>query len=241
MITVLCEPTDHAALWAASCLRARGLAVDVVTATDLAAAERWEHRLGNGSPSIAIQLSDGRQLVGSAMRGVLNRLSFLPAAWLQRIGGADRDYAVQEMYAFYLSWLHALSGPVVNAPMPQGLCGNWRHNSMWYALAGRAGLPMPTYRQSSDDDPTLAWQPRALPAPLTALVVGRHLVAPPALPITLHPACLDLARAAGAALLGIDFAPDRNGNWQFIGASVMPDLISGGAALIEALAETLDA
>jgi hypothetical protein len=215
--------------------------VDVVTGADLAAAESWEHRLGIAEPSIAIRLSDGRELVGCAMGGVLNRLSFVPAAWLDRIGGADRDYAVQEMYALYLSWLHALPGPVVNAPMPQGLCGNWRHNSMWYSLAGQAGLPVATYRLSSEDDPELAWQPRMLPAPLTAFAVGRHLIASPALPVALHPACLRLARAAGAALLGIDFAPDSNGQWQFIGASVMPDLISGGEALIDALTDTLEA
>jgi hypothetical protein len=241
MVIVFCEDFDHAALWAANRLHERGVGIDVITGTDLAAAERWDHRLGVAGATIAIQLSDGRCVTGGETRGVLNRLSYLPAAWLRRIGGADRDYALQEMYALYLSWLHALPGPVVNPPVPQGLCGNWRHPSMWTLLAGRAGLPVPAYRQTSDDDPTLTWQQRTTPAPLTAFAVGRHVVAPPALPIVLHDACRRLARCAGAPLLGIDFAPNAAGHWQFIGASVMPDLICGGEALIEALAETLTA
>jgi hypothetical protein len=241
MVIVCCEDFDHAALWAANRLRERGIGIDVITGSDLAAAEHWDHRLGVAGAAITIRLRDGRCVTGGETRGVLNRLSYLPAAWLRRIGGADRDYALQEMYALYLSWLHALPGPVVNPPVPQGLCGNWRHPSMWMLLAGRAGLPAAAYRQTSDDDPTQTWQQRTTPAPATAFAVGRHVVAPPALPPALHGACLRLARSAGTPLLGIDFAPDARGYWQFIGASVMPDLICGGEALIEALAETLTA
>ncbi len=239
MVTVFCEDFDHAALWAAGRLRQRGVIVDVITGADLASAERWDHRLAAGRASIAIQLSDGRTVIGAETRGVLNRLSYLPAAWTTRIGGQDRDYALQEMYALYLSWLHALPGPVVNPPKPQGLCGNWRHPSSWMLLANKAGLSVPTYRQSNDDDPALAWQQRTAPAPLSAFAIGRHVVAPPAFPIALHEPCRRLAQSAGVTLLGIDFAPDMDGNWQFIGASVMPDLISGGEPLIDAITDTL--
>jgi hypothetical protein len=240
VVLVLCEGFDHAAFWAIGRLRGRGIAVDVVTGDDLAAAECWDHRLGAAGVFIGIRLRDGRHIVGDDARGVLNRLSYLPNAWLQRIGGPDRDYALQEMYALYLSWLHSLKGPVINPALPQGLCGNWRHPSMWMLLAGRAGLPVAPYRLSSEDDPTLTWQPRPVPAPLTAFVAGRHVVAP-TLPDELREPCRRLASLAGATLLGIDFAPDDEGDWQFTGASVMPDLITGGDALIDALAEALNA
>jgi hypothetical protein len=240
LILVLCEAFDHAALWAASGLRQRGVAVDTLTGADLDAAEQWEHRVGAAGADVVIQFVNGSRLVGSETRGVLNRLSYLPTAWLQRIGGPDRDYAMQEMYALYLSWLHALPGPVLNPPQPQGLCGNWRHRSMWAMLAGRAGLPMAPYRQSSDDDPMLAWLPQPS-APLTAFVVGRHVIAPPALPHDLYAACRRLSQSAGAPLLGVDFAPDATGGWQFTGASVAPNLTAGGEQLIDALAETLAA
>jgi hypothetical protein len=61
------------------------------------------------------------------------------------------------------------------------------------------------------------------------------------LPDELREPCRRLASLAGATLLGIDFAPDDEGDWQFTGASVMPDLITGGDALIDALAEALNA
>ncbi len=240
MVLVLCEGFDRAAFWAAGRFRERGIAVDVVTGDDLAAAECWDHRLGAAGVSLSIQLRDGRRVVGDDTRGVFNRLSYLPNAWLQRIGGPDRDYALQEMYALYLSWLHSLKGPVVNPATPQGLCGNWRHPSMWMVLAGRAGLPCAPYQLSSDDDPALTWQARSTPAPMTAFLAGHHVVAP-ALPIGLHEACRRLASLAGVRLLGIDFAPAGSGGWHFTGASVMPDLIAGGDALIDALIEVLHA
>jgi hypothetical protein len=240
VVLVLCEGFDHAAFWAAGRFRERGIAVDVVTGEDLAAAECWDHRLGTAGFSISIQLRDGRRLVGDDTRGVLNRLSYLPNALLQQIGGSDRDYALQEMYALYLSWLHSLKGPVVNPATPQDLCGNWRHPSMWMVLAGRAGLPCVSYRLSSDDDPTLTWQVHPTPAPMTAFVAGHDVVAP-TLPAELREGCRRMASLADVKLLGVEFAPDGKDGWQFTGASVMPDLIAGGDALIDALIEALHA
>jgi hypothetical protein len=241
VVLVFCEGFDHSALWAAGRLGERGTVVDVVSADDLAAAECWDHRLGAAGTAITIQLTDGRRVTGDDRCGVLNRLSYLPAAWLRRVGGPDRDYALQEMYALYVSWLHALKGPVMNRPTPQGLCGNWRHPSIWMLLAARAGLPVPRFCQSSDDDPALSWQSRTAPTALTAFVAGRHVVAPPALPIGLREPCRRLADAAGVTLLGVDFEPDSAGIWRFASASVMPNLMAGGDALIDALAETLSA
>jgi len=52
-------------------------------------------------------------------------------------------------------------------------------------------------------------------------------------------ACLRLANAAGCPLLGIDFAPNADGVWRMISASVIPDLTRGGEVLIDALARAL--
>jgi hypothetical protein len=238
LVLVICEEWDFAALWAADQLRSRGVVVDILTSADLAAAERWEHRLGQASVTFALTLAGGERCMSSQMvRGALNRLSFLPSAWLQRIGGPDRDYAIQEMHALYLSWLAALPGPVLNRPTPQGLCGNWRHPSAWAALAGRAGLPTARYCQSSEDDPSEAWQPAGAPPAAIAFVVGERVIAPPALPTHFYEACRRLANSAGARLLGIDFLPATPGEWRFTGASVMPDLVRGGEPLADALAE----
>lgn len=235
---MVCEETDLAAFWAAERLRSRGLPVEVVTGADLAAAERWEHRLGRSGTTFALTFAGGERCLHSQeVGGVLNRLSFLPSAWLLRIGGPDREYAIQEMHALYLSWLHALPGPILNRPTPQGLCGNWRHPSAWAFLAAQAGLAVPLYRQSSEDDPAETWQAATEPPLATVLVVGERIIASPVVPEDQHEACRRLARAAGTALLGINFTPVAGDGWGFSGASVMPDLIRGGEPLADALAE----
>jgi hypothetical protein len=238
LVLVLCEESDLAALWAASCLQSRGVTVEIVTGAELSAAERWEHRVGRSAATLDLALVGGHRRLSSAeVKGGLNRLSFLPSAWLKRIGGPDRDYAIQEMYALYLSWLHALPGPLLNRPTPQGLCGNWRHPSAWAALAARAGLPIAPYRQSSDDDPAELWQPSKLPPAMTAFVVGEEVIIPAEAPSDWQEACRRLARLADTSLLGIDFAPSEDDGWRFSGASVMPDLVRGGEPLADALAE----
>ena len=239
MLLVLCEESDVGATWAAARLGEAGLAVRVVTGAALAAAERWEHRVGRGGASTKIRLAGGECLSSDEIGPVLNRLSFVPAAWMRRTGGPDRDYAVQEVQALYLSWLHALPGLVLNPPTPQGFCGNWRHPSAWAALAGRAGLPAVPYRLSSEDDPADAWQPNGAEA--TAFVVAGRVVRPPGLPASLEAPCLALAHQSATPLLGIDFATDTNGAWRMTGASVMPDLFRGGDALIGAFAEVFAA
>ena len=228
-----------AAVWATD--RVRGLPIEVVTGADLATAIRWEHRIGRSGIVFALDLADGRRISGKDPSGVLNRLSFLPSAWVQRVGGSDKDYALQEMYAFFLSWLHSLPGPLLNPPTPQGLCGNWRHPSSWAFLACQAGLPVRTYRQSSEDDPAALWQSVTGPAEATVFVAGGHVIVPSPLPSRLGEPCLSLAHAAGTTLLGINFAFGEEDGWYFSGASVMPDLIRGGEPLLNAMAEVLAA
>lgn len=237
MILILCEETDMSARWAAAVLRLRGHRVKIVTGAELIAAPRWHHRLGQAGVDCEIELAASDRLCASETHGVLNRLPSLPAAWFRRYGGADRDYAVQEMHAFYLSWLYALPGPVLNPPTPQGLCGNWRHPSAWTALAAAAGLPVRPYLQTSDDDPNRPWQQDH--AGERVHVVRNRVIGPPSLTEPLGDACLRLAAAAGSPLIGVDFAVGARGRWEFVGASVLPDLIGGGDVLADALAEAL--
>ena len=241
MVLILCEGTDRVAHWAAGCLRQRGLGADIVTGADLAAAGRLEHRVGRAGASFELALAGGGRLSSRTVTGVLNRLPYLPAACLRAIGGPDRDYAVQELYALYLSWLHSLPGPQLNRPAPQGLCGNWRHPASWTALASQAGLPSVPYRQSSQDDPATLWQRITVPDAATVFVVGARVVAHPAVPRQWDAACRDLARRAGTDLLGIDFAPGPDGQWRCVAASVMPDLMRGGEPVVDALAEVFRA
>jgi hypothetical protein len=240
MLLVLCDENDVSALWAAGALRARGLSPTVLTGADLAAAQRWEHRVGMGTVGCEIVLCNGVVLRSREVHAVLNRLPTVPWTWQRHIGGADRDYAIQEMYAFYLSWLHGLPGRKLNPPTPQGLCGNPRHPSVWAALAARAGLPMSPFRQTSEDDPELHWR-ETPPSAATLHVVGARVVGPQSLVQSHEQACLRLSRAAGAPLLGVDFLSNPDGVWRMAHASIMPNLSCNGNELADALAEELAA
>lgn len=236
MVLILCEISDGAALWAAGRLQERGIAVDLVTGAALGAARRWEHRITGTDVHTAITLPDGRVLDSADARPILNRLSYIPTERLRAVSGADFGYAMQELYALYLSWLAGWSARVINRPVPQGLCGNFRHPSEWATLAARAGLPTTPWKQGSDDAPDQAWLPR--PAELAVHVCGDAVVAPVALPDALTTGCRRLAALAGCDLLGIDFERDDTGEgWRLTSASPLPDLIRGGDALADALAK----
>ena len=150
---------------------------------------------------------------------------------------ADREYAMQELTSFYLSWLQALPGVVINRPEPQGFCGRWRHSSEWAVLALRAGLPAPPYRQTVDDDPASGY--RSL-APIgakveTVIALEGKLFGAEVPEVTAH-ACLRLAQLAESDLLGITLFQAANGIWKFAAATPYPDFKNAGPELIEHMA-----
>jgi len=238
-ITVICGDQDLSALWIISKLQERGVGVDLVTAAALGAAVGWEHFLENGEVKSEVALPDGRILRFGHDDVVLNRLVQPPSERINRIAGADRDYALQEMNALYLSWLFSLPGKVVNRATPQGLAGSMRHPSHWTALARAAGLPVAAWRQSDEDDPNDLWRPRQ--AAFTVFAVDDRIVAPDGLAPNIVDGCKALARASDATLLGIDFvARADNSCWEFIGASPVPALVQGGDQLADAIAALQD-
>ena len=245
MVWVLCEVADLPALWAARGLERRGIGVEVVSAPLLAYALQWEHRVGDDNASFSIELSDGRRLCSSESVGVLNRLSAAPTAYLDAVGSPDRDYAVQELHALFLSWLYALPGPVVNRPTPNGLSGRWRHPSEWVMLSAEAGLVAIPFRQSSEDPPdaSMRWgwpaQGGELEPRVTVFVAGEHVVASaPGIPDAVLDGCRRLGRLAGETLLGVDLVPWDSG-WAVAGGSAVPDLSLGGEPLLDVLREVL--
>jgi hypothetical protein len=180
MWLVLCDRTDHAALWA--------------------------HR-----------------------RLAAHRLVAVPDRHLALAREADRDYARQELFAFFVSWLTSLPGRVVNRPTPQGLCGSWRHRSEWLALAAAAGLETVPFRMNGDvpDGGFFA-------AARTVVVVeGEALGA--GLPSAVRAGCVRLAELAGATVLGVELAADG----RVTGATPLPDLRLGGERALGLLAAAL--
>ena len=240
MWLVLCATNDIAALWAARGLIARGLQpLEIVTAESLSYNQSFAHRLSSGRFSVEIALADGRILDGSKIRGTLNRLQSIPCAHLRTAEVADRQYAQQELFALYLSWLNALPGVMVNRPTPGGLSGDWRHPSEFVWLAKRAGLSTTPYQQSE----SRAALPPYTPDPLTrrsVIVVGGESCASNASE-EVSAGCVRLAELAATSLLGIDFNVTPDGDWIFSQATPLPDLRLGGDMLLDALARTLHA
>jgi hypothetical protein len=239
MWLVLCASSDVSALWAYQGLKARGLTpLELVSAEMLAYSLRWEQRLGSDGSSLEITLADGRTISDVTTRGVLNRLMSVPPEHLLAAHPNDRDYATQELTAFYMSWLYALPQPVLNRPAPQGLSGQWRHVSEWVWLASKAGLPTSEYRQSSHDHlDEMGVERRLVPVgtPVNVvIVVAGHVVGAPA-PTDILRGCQRLAELAGTELLGIEFAPGSAGDWTFAGATPVPDLRLGGQPLLDVL------
>ena len=243
MWLVLCETHDAAATWAWSRLRSRGLApLEILSADQLALSDFQEHRVDGPRTTLRFRTEDGLQVDGRRLSGVLNRLYSVPVGHWRQASEADRSYVQQEMFAFFLSWLHALPCPVINRPTPQGLCGQWRQESEWAWLARQAGLPVARYRQTSRDtlDESLG-QRRLVPAGAvvhTAIVCGGRVVGA-AIPASLTAGCLALSALARTPLLGIDLVESADAGWQFAGASPTPDLRLGGEPFVDALMHEL--
>jgi hypothetical protein len=241
MWLVLCSPGDASVPWVHQGLANRGLLpLWPIGPAALFQGCRWEHRVASDGCASRLTLADGRVLESGQVRGTLNRLTGVPAELFD--GSADRDYAVQELYALLLSWLHSLPAPVINRPVPQGISGAWRHSSQWVQLAARAGLPVPGYRRTSADPRSALYADSPLfPAGTptrTVLVLGGYTAGAPA-PPGIAEGCRRLARMAGTSLLGVDFADGGTGAWTFAAASPLPDLRIGGEGFLDLLAAAL--
>lgn len=243
MLLVLCESDDQAALWAGEGLLDRGLPVELVTADDLAQAVRWKHRLGSAGTASEVVLGDGRVLDSTGVTGTLNRLVTTPPWQLAAASEVDREYAAQEVFSLWLSWLWSLPGPMLNRPTPQGLSGCWRHDSEWAVLAAQAGLRTPTYQMTSSEPNGRQLVPDGEldeERVATSFVVGRRVVAGPQ-QAGIAEGCRRLATASRTALLGVDLIEHQLGGWTFLQASPTPELRLGGDAILDALAAELRA
>ncbi len=243
MWLVLCASNDISALWAYQGLKKRGLEpLELVTTETLAYGVRWEHRLGADGVYIDITLADGRRIRNKDVRGVLNRFLSAPSESLLLIHPSDRDYVIQELHTFFLSWLYTLPQPMLNRPTPQGLSGQWRHVSEWLCLASKAGLPTPNYKQSSHYlTNEMSGATRIVPIGTvvnTIIVVDGYVVGASAHPHILE-GCQRLAELSKTALLCVEFATGPEDNWTFAGATTNPDLRLGGEALLDVLTRVL--
>lgn len=238
MWLVLCNANDDSARWAYLGLKKRGLhPLEIVWAESLAYSTSIKHRLETNNAATQIKLADGREINSASVRGVFNRLYRLPTEHLRAADTTDRQYAEQELYALFLSWLYALPGKMLNRPAPQGLSGAWLHQSKLTWFASQAGLSTKIYRQGSalsENSQTLASQDCGQ----TLIVLGETCFGAFA-PEQVRQNCVQFAKMCGVEILGVDFRFDSQGEWIFAGATPLPDLRIGGEALLDRLFEAL--
>lgn len=237
---VFAPAADPSAAWALRGLRARGLSpLEFVSSELLLRSRRWVHRVGDGGDTVEVELADGRTIRSEDVRGLLNRITYIAPDQLLPPSD-DRDYVIQELHAFFISWLNALPGHVLGRPTPQGLCGRWRQLSEWTLLAETAGLPTPGYRQSSlDADGFARFSLAPADAALQTVFVVNGAATGADAPTELLEGCARLAALAGGELLGVEFTVDEHGRWCFARASPVPDLESGGEPLLDLLEAAL--
>lgn len=238
MFFVFADSGDQAALWAAQGLRARGLdPVEVITPKVLASSPRWEHRVGQSGVVTSIGFHRNRRLETGGVRGILNRIGFLPIDLFQSGKPDDRQYAQQELTALLMSCFHGLDCPVMNRPVAQGMAGAWRHPAEWAVLAARAGLRAWSYRMQAGV-PITGWSvaPANLPRK-TVFVVGDRVSGEA--PIHILEASRRLAALSRTAMLGVEFVDGPECEWIFAGASPQPDLRIGGEPLLDTICAVL--
>lgn len=235
MWLVLAQHWDGTAWWAWRGLAARGLApIEFVSVDELTTGTRWVHTVGLSGAGFEARLPRGQLLRSDDIDGVLNRIGFVPPSAVAALDMGDREYASQELGAFFLSWLFSIRGPVLNRPTARGLAGAWRSPVEWSWLAGQCGLPSTPYPSGSEVDGS-----RPPPdASLLAIVIGDHVVGDE-LPDDLRAGCRRLARQADTPVLGIWFERRPFGGPVFARADLLPPLERGGDSSLDALAKTL--
>jgi hypothetical protein len=250
MWLVLCEEGDRSAQWVYEGLRARQAPAELVTAEMLAHASRWVHMVGPGRVGAELLLPDGRLLEFNTVGATLNRLTGLELTRAFSVS-PDREYALQEVFALYLSVLQCPRGPILNRPSPQGLSGRIRSVPEWLMLAATSGLATLPFCVSSHVDtsgqdatktahPDSHCQPETMPdlagASLQQIIVAAgEVFGADNISRATADAARRLTKLAGVELLGLQLTMTDRGEAWFHAADLYPDLSIGRDPLLDHL------
>jgi hypothetical protein len=146
--------------------------VSLVTGGELASSPELDHHVTKGRGTFAVTLADGRRFADDGFDVVFNRLQGGEVPWFGGAADEDREYAMAETYAAWMSLLRSFRSPVVNPVGPRGLAGPGKSQLEWLALAADCGLPVreAVFTSSARRHSTRALAPHELPedTPLAA-------------------------------------------------------------------------
>jgi hypothetical protein len=191
----------------------------------------WRHYFAARGVSVAV--IGGREVAIEEITGVVSCLPSVSEPELLHIVPADRAYVAAEMTAFLLSWLSALSCPVVNKPSPTCLSGPYWRPEQWAYYAAQVGMRVHAVQRR------IAFARESIPAPqegTTVTVVGERCIGQA--DDTIMTAAVRLARVADVEMLAVRFSGPEPGA-TFLGADPQPDLTSPETAdtVLEYMAE----
>lgn len=148
---IFARTDDETAIRVYSRIRERidSTSVRFISDDELSHALHWSHRVDSGGVETDILLASGQEIRSSSIGLVFNRLIYPSLDYFSGSSEQTINYAHQEMYALWLSWLKSLSCPVVNPPTVYGISCQNRSLAEWLYLAGQAGFPTDTYRFTS--------------------------------------------------------------------------------------------
>ncbi len=222
---ILSEPGDPTAEWVKVGLAQRHLNSHVVTTRDLITATNWVHTVSNESVGTIFNTQGGQRLCSEGFGHALSLISYVPPRLAHAFAAPDREYVSQEWIAFIASALAAVPN-WVNPIGPGGLAGRYRSRPEWTLLACEAGLlcgigDLPTVT------PTMNWNREVL--------VLDNRVFSEGVPKVISRRVCELFLLAEIRLGGVRFCVDGR-RWRFVDATAAPQLMPGGAPLLDALA-----
>ena len=234
---ILCDPGDDAALWLHDTLRDLGLCrIDLVSVGQLVYSTRIVHQLSDAVERGEIHLSDGRTLRPEAIRGLVNRVNFLPTRHFDNVATADQGYATEELSAFFLAWLDAIPGRVINPPLPFSLNGGDFPIATVMHCAATAGLPTGGWHARAHESEA---ETSSSIEPTHVVIVFVGILFGPILPRDLQDACRRLAILLGLPLMQVALRRLRTGEWRFMSVTGNADFRLGGSGLAAAIGREL--
>lgn len=185
----------------------------------------YSQRIRNGDSQWQAVLVNGRRLRSDEIASCLVLPKAVPARHVDPIDGRDRRYAYCEVSAAICSILAAISGPVVNRPVPMSLTGTPRTSAQWLALARNAGVSIGGPDRSRGEFVEIA-------------VIGGRVLSRS----KVEPGIREAARSVSNMVpeLAIStFWEVRGSSWAFCGGSNVVDYAALGDASADALVEIM--
>lgn len=144
MVLLVCHPYDEATMCLYDYCKKKGLKdIMHINADVLTSSFYWRYAVNSfDNDDLEIKLYNGKTVDVKNVSIFFNRIQYVHMGMWDRAEKGEKDYATQEFYSFFLSWLHSFGRKIVNKPTPGDLSGVHRHKAIWRYMAQEFGIPV---------------------------------------------------------------------------------------------------